>query len=805
MLKNYIKIALRNLAKHKGFTLINVFGLATSMSICLLIILFMIDQDLKDEHNPDSESIYRVLSEYRDLEQDRVIPYATSPYELKDLLRFNQEGIESCSQLIKTSGSIKFEERIFNFSGIHASSNFLDFFHYGLKEGTHKDALSKNNGAVISFELAGKLFQDKNAVGQLVTINGESHQITGVLSEKLIKSHLTFDVVLSMNSFLSDPENKKLLSNWDAGSKNFYNYFKLKDNTSNDAVQSFLSNLDSKFSEETKNLYSFSLQQLDEINLGKLVKNEMGFTVPFFVGYFFIVLGLVVMLSASFNYMNLSIARALKRAREVGVRKVVGATKRHIITQFLIESQIVMLASLILGILLLEGLVPLFNDLKILRDIDGAITLNFMTNLSVYLTFILFSIGIGLIAGLYPAIYLSSFKSHSALKGTGNAGKSKSLLFRKILVFFQYSFSIIFIITTIIIYQQADIFVSADYGFDRKNVINIPVSNIDYNTFRDELLKRSEISQVSAISDLPVLSTPKNIYLNRIGSDSLIKTASISIDANTISNLDLKLVAGRDFMANLMSDQNGTILINRLAANELGFETMESAIGQTVEVNKKDDFGDHKSKGRIIGVVDNFLYQFTFAKSGPLVMFNDPTQYSVANIRFIGDDPQQALVAIENVWNTFDNIQPFEYKLYDAEISDIDAEFKDLVWIIGLIAFLAIVIACLGQFSMVVQHIELKVKEIGIRKVLGSSVNGLMVLLSKDFLKVIFLSILFATPLAWKINILWTNTFAMHPDVSWGNLSIGVVITLILSISTILLLVIKAAQSNPVESLKHNG
>jgi putative ABC transport system permease protein len=805
MLTNYIKIAIRNLLKNKGFTFINIFGLATSMSICLLIILFIIDQDKKDEYHADSKYIYRVLTNYENAEKGRTQAFATSPYELGDLLIFNQKGIESNSQIVKTAGNIKFDNRLFNYNGLFVSPNFLEFFHYDLLNGEKINALSQHNSAVISKALAINLFGKKDAINQLVNINGESFKVTGVIDNELVKSHIEFDVLLSIDSYLNNLDNSIVIKNWDKGSKIFYNYVTLKKDTPVADIELFLSSIASKFSEEIKPLYSFGFQKVIDINLGQLVKNELGTTTPNIVAYFFAILALVVMLSASFNYMNLSIARALKRAKEVGVRKIVGANKKHIIIQFLIESQIVMIISLILGVLLLEILVPLFNDLKVLRDVDGAITLNYRTHLNIYIYYLLFSVGLGLIAGIYPAIHLSSFKSLNALKGKVSKGESSSQKFRKVLVFLQYSFSIIFIITTIVLYQQANALVSADYGFDKKNMINVPISNINYEIFREELLKRSEIVGVSAVSHLPVLSALNNIHLNTNGSQDLTKTSSFSVDPNTIENLDLKLIAGRNFQQKLISDQDNAMILNKLAVEELGFKNIESAIGQTIQIKRTDNLGDHLSKGRIIGVVDNFVHQFIFVKSGPLAMFYKPEAFTTAIIKINGSDTKNAALIIGNIWDTFDNTVPFDYSVYDYVIADFDAEFKDLVYLVGLVALLAIIIACLGQFSMVVQHIELKLKEIGIRKVLGSSIGNLTILLSKGFITIIFVAIAVATPLAWKLNASWTQKLAIDADVSIFTLALGVFITLILSGASIIFLVIKAALANPVKSLRYNN
>ncbi|MEP1095155.1 MAG: ABC transporter permease [Cyclobacteriaceae bacterium] len=806
MIKNNLRIAFRSLIKQKEYSAINIFGLTVSMAVSMIIILFLIDQDQMDEHNPDADRIYRVLTEYDDEVKERVVASATSPFELRQLLEFNVDQVEETSQLVKGAGNVKFGEDVFSYGGLYVSPNFLKFFDFELEKGDKKNALQNVNSVVLSAELAKKLFRNQEPIGQLVEIDQHgSFSVTGIIDKTLVRSHLDFDLLIHEEMFSSVSSNEILLTNWEASSKNFYNYIKLKEGYSKKPLLSFLKTMDSKFPEEKQALYDFNVQLLSDINLGRLVGNEIGITSPNFVLYFFIVLAAVLMLSSSFNYMNLSIARGLKRAKEVGVRKVIGAGKRQIIVQFLVEAQLVMFCSLVAAFLLLQILVPIFNDLKILRDIDGAITMNFNSNLSVYFVFLSFSVAVGLVAGLYPAIYLSSFKSLKVLKGTTNAGKSPSFLFRKILVFCQYAFSVVFIITSIILYQQANLYANVDYGFTNKNMINVPISKkIPYESFRNELLKRSEIEGVSAVSSLLIVSSFEEVLLvNKNVSEDEVKSATLSIDPYTVENLDLKLLAGRNFLTTAVSDQKNSFIINEKALAALGYTDADQALNQSIDVIKVHDTGRKIAEGKIIGVVRDFNYQFVFLESGPLVMNYDPAILSSMNIKTGEISSAYAAEIIEEVWKEFDDVHPFEYETYAYSIADIDDEFGELVHIIGLVAFIAIIIACLGQFSMVVHHVQLKVKEIGIRKVLGSNLGSLMFMLSKDFMIVILAAVLVATPLAWKINDLWTSKVYLSPDVSFFNMSLGVGIILLTAFLTIFFLVRRAVNANPVESLKY--
>ena len=794
MFKNNMRVAMRNLIKQKEYTLINLLGLSSSLAISMLIILFLIDQDRMDEHNPDADRIYRVITEYNDPAKERVVSYATSPYELDQLLPYNVEDVIASSQIIKGGGDIQFEDQIFQFSGLYVSPNFLSFFDYNLEKGHANRALSNSGNLVISSVLASKLFNDRDPIGKLVTINElGTFTVTGVVDTKKLKSHIEFDLLIPKQAFESQKKNQVLMTDWIAGSKKFYNYIKLKQGSSVEDLTSFFRTIDLKMPEKEKALYAFSVQRLDNINLGRLIGNEIGTTTPVFVFYFFLVLALVLMLSSSFNYMNLSVARGLKRAKEVGVRKIIGAGKRQIFFQFLLEAQLLMFTSFLLAYGLLQLLVPVFNNLKVLRDIDGAITMNFNTNLTVYLVFLLFTFGVGLVAGIYPAAYLSSFRPLKVLKGVNNTGKKPSFLFRKVLVFFQYSFSVIFIITTIILYQQARIFMSVDYGFNHRNVLNLPMSNVPYESFRNELLKRPEVTGVSAISDLPVVSQFKEVIVskkNELDGEAELKATHISIDPYTIENLELNLIAG----SNIRADQNEKqIIINQKALNALNYENAEQAIDKTLDLSFDESDETKTTRCRIIGVVEDFSYEFIFKESGPLVLNYDPKRLSMINIKLGTANVQQAAEQIEDVWNEFENMNHFEYESYEYTISEIDDEFADLVNIVGLVSFIAILIASLGQFSMVVHHTQLRVKEIGIRKVLGSNSSRLIFLLSKDFMVVILLAVGIATPLAWKINVFWTSRIFVGADVSLPYVLLGIGIILLLAFTTVFFLVKRAA------------
>ncbi len=806
MFKNYIKSAFRNLIKHKGFTAINIFGLSSSMAIAMLIMIFIIDQGRSDEHNPTATDTYRVVTKYHNIAENKDQILATSPHSLGQNIAMNVGGVKEAAHLVKFSQPINIADNEFGLNGLYVTPNFLSFFQFDLEEGNRWQALQEQNGLVLSIEMAEKLFGTDSPIDKIVQVGEDNYKITGLIDLSKYQTHVAFDALLPIASFERKEQNQEALTNWEMGLEIFYNYFQLEANANSENLSAYISSMDMDLDEEKAQLYQFDLQRMDQINLGSVVRNEVGITTPSLVAYFFGVLGIVLILSASFNYMNLAIAKGLKRAKEVGVRKVLGGGKRHVIGQFLVEAQIVTFLSLTIAFLLLQVMVPAFNQLKILRDINGAIFMDFNANLNVYLSFIIFSVVLGIISGLYPALYLSSFRPLQVLKGLKNTSKRHSFRFRKFLVFFQYAFSIVFIITTVILYQQAKIFINNDYGFDHQNILNIQMrKSVPYAPFRTELLRRKEIAGVSAVSNVPVISFFEEVeVIDRVTSKENIQSSIVSIDPYTIDNLGLELIAGRNFSSSLGDDTKNTLIINEKALTALGYNKPEDILDGRIELNAKTKTGEESAvKATVIGVIKDFDYQFIFKESGPLLMQYEPAFLSTINVKLADVTPNEGAAIVESVWKEFEANQRMEYDTFSYGLADINDEFVELVNIVGIVAFFTIIIACLGQVSMVIHHLQLKVKEIGIRKVLGSSGNGLIFGLGKGFLTVIVASIVLATPLAVFINVAWTSKLYKAPEVSFTNISLGVGLVLILALGTIFYFIKRAVEANPVESLKY--
>lgn len=745
-----------------------------------------------DNQMPDQGTTYRVLTGIYDKDRDAVRYYATSPFETTERLKLNHPEIIETTQLIQENNEVRFGDRIFDFRGLYAEANFLEFFSFDLAEGD-VGALINPNSIVLGEELAKKLFLNENPVGKQVEIKElGSFLVTGLISELEGRSHIEFDVIISFSSFDQRSDAVNLETDWIEGANHFRNYIKIETDDLS-AIEKSLAGFVKLLPQENQSGYSFAVQSLAEVSMGDPVRNEIGFVTPFFVPWFLGILAAIVMLSATFNYVGLAIALAIKRAKEVGIRKIVGATKSQVFIQFLVESQVTVLFSWVLSLALLSFLIPAYNDLKVLRDINGDIRIDLMANFPIYLIFLAFAVLIGFLAGGYPAWYVGKM-SYSKAIGRQESSAKSSFLIRKSLIFLQYTSSIVFIVTAIVLQRQATHFFQMDYGFDQTNLINVPLKDIPYETFRTELMRDSQIKGVSMTSALPGLNVAEQVDVFKQAATEPVGMSTFSVNEDFLSNFDIDIIGGRNFEKAIQSDSEN-VLINTQAAQVLGID-----LDNPNEVIRLSQGGQPQ---RVVGVIDEFKYNLLFRESGPLVLTYANEGSRFVNIRYSEMDEKEAAFSIESVWRQFDKLHPFEYTHFEFELNDMYDEFMDIARIVGVVSALAILIACLGQFGMILHHVQLKVKEVGIRKTLGANLKQLIYLLSRGYLFLIVLSMIVGTPIALWINESWTNRVAYSVGVNVWTFVLGFVLVFALAIVSIVGLTWRTANNNPVDSLRY--
>lgn len=808
MFQNYFKIGWRNIVKYKAFSAINVFGLALAMSVCMLIILMLADQYRFDKFNTKGDRIYRVLTS----------TYATSPEPLATAIKSEYAVAEETTRLTPgPAGDAVYNDQLTEMRGYFADPAFFKIFSFELERGNATTALQLPNSVVITQKIAAKLFGDEDPLGKSFDFadrklsfplphtgsgappaNWGSFTVTGVIDESKYKSHLEFDVLMSESSRQA-LESKNLLrvgdgDNWEWYFRTYSFVLLREDKTEQDLVTALKDLVTRKYanikSEQTKDI-AFIPQKLADVQLG-LSGNDTTHRLPMIGYYFLIILASVIMLTACFNYTNLSVARALTRAKEIGVRKVTGAGRRSIVFQFLSESMMTSLLALIMAVGLLYVLTPSFKNLWV----NNYLNLELPSSPGVYLIFVGFALLIGLIAGAYPAFYLSKYNPIKALKNPGVGSRGK-LGMRKVLSVSQFVISLFFITTSILVFNQFKYFIEFDYGFKTENIVNVELQGVKYDKLKNALSTIPEITMISATDIIPGMDKNNGMDLIKPGTkEDYVRTAVLNTDENFLSNLSVNMLAGKTLSPT--DSGSSSILISHKALEKLGFQTPHDAVGQLIQTRWDNQ------QVQIAGVFEDFTYRMLIntRETNPIVLRNWSGGFEYLNVKIASPDVKGTLAKIEQEWKKIDPVHPLKYEFFDSQLASMYQGVFDLISILGFIAFLAIVISCLGLLGMATYTSERRTKEVGIRKVLGAPDWSIAKLLSKEFMNMLLLAIVIGAPLSYLINNLWLRFLTHRVEFGFGTVIIGSLILVVLGILTVGSQTLRASKTNPVESLK---
>ncbi|NOT74677.1 MAG: FtsX-like permease family protein [Cyclobacteriaceae bacterium] len=809
MFKNYFKVGIRNILKYKVFSFINIFGLAVAMSVCMLIILMLADQKSYDQFHEKKDRIYRVLTKIK----TSLKPNASSPFPLAQAIRSEYPITESATQLTPgPGGDVMYKEKSVEMRGFFADQDFFNVFSFPLKAGNKKNALASPHSMIITSNMADRLFKNEDPIGKTVDFtnrglnhlmgDGESSAspwgsftITGVVDDGAFKSHIKFDLLISASTMPALYTEEKILNRTDDWQQYSYTYtYVLLNSKSNDNdLKDALNDLAQRKYKDFEKLKGLTLiaQSLPDITPGIFVGNPISFSLPIEVYYLLSVLALAIMISAGVNYTNLSTARALTRAKEIGVRKITGARRRDLVYQFLSESVMISFLALMLAMVLMNFIKPAFKGFWVNQFLHFELD----QNLYVYLAFAVFALLVGIFAGTYPAFLLSKYQPLQVIRKRENEKPNKWGT-QKFLSTSQFVISLFFITTSILLYNQFRHHLAIDYGLDSKHVVNIKLQGNDYDKVANELVKTPGVINVSASDYLPATGTQNGASLKIAGSEKDFIQHTV-LQANNLftENLDIRIIAGK----NLPSSQNSKyILVNRSAARRLGFENPSDIIGQLIERSGSSE------NLEVIGVMENFRFRMPSEQEeiAPLMISDKPSAYRYANIRFVATDRAEFVSRLDEAWKQIDTSHPLSYKFYDDQLAENNQGFVDIVSIIGFIAFLAITIACLGMLGMATYSVERRTKEIGVRKVLGAGDNTIALLLSKSFLRVLTVSVFIGAPLSYFVNNLWLQRFPNRVDFGWGTILTGAFILLSLGLITIGSQAFRASRNNPVDSLR---
>ncbi len=806
MIRNYFLVAVRNLTRNKFFSAINIFGLAVSMSICMAIIMLVADQMLYDRYNTNRSQIYRINSYVVDNNgvERGGIESATSPMPLRAELEDNYTGIAKAVRIKRGFGNNWLEVDHFNVNipvkGFWADPEVFDFFQYEMEHGDAKTALVKPYSVVLTKNAAKKLFKEENPVGQSLTV-GElgTYVVTGVLKETTNKSHIVFEALASMSTINSLVAQKKFgndMENWE----DFWNgwtYIQIGEASSSADVQEHLEKIYKKHIASIPNpeVYKarFRLQSLNDITPGAFTNNPIGPSLPWVFVYFLGGLAGVIMLTSCFNFTNLSIARSLKRAKEIGVRKVTGAGRWQIFTQFLSESIVIAGCSLVVALIILVALKPLMLQLNFAKLFMWDLAANY----AVYAVFAVFTLVVGVLAGLFPAVVLSGFQPVKVLKSLNNVKLFSRMALRKTLLVTQFTLSLIFILTVIIMYNQLDMFLTKDYGFNIEKNISVKLNNTASAPLKAELLKYNNIKSVAGASHTPAAGiTWGNGFKKQLDDKEWVNANYFIVDEDYLENMEVKLVAGEFFKPENADGNKNFMVINETALKAFNFKSIQEALGQ--ELTMQAD----SSVRRIIGIVKDYNHSLLMEELEPMILMYNNQQLSALQVRYAGSY-EDAVQAIEKAWTTVNPGLKPDHKLVEEEINFMyNMVFGDIVNVLGVISFLAIMISCLGLLGMATYTIETRLKEISIRKILGSTDKGLILLLSRGFLSMLAIAVLIGVPASWFINNLWLEEMAYHISITVGMIGLGIFILVLLGAITVGSQTLRAAFTNPVDNLK---
>lgn len=797
MIKNHLKITFRTLLKNKTFSVINITGLALSISICLMIIIYIKDWRSSDQFHENKDRIYRVYTTDTNFGWD-VDGWATTPPMLAPYLQDNYPFIEDAARLRMMWNNVLHNKTAIPIRGFYAEPSFFTIFSYKLKDGKLATALNKPYSIVLSEETAIKFFGHEDPMFKILTLEElGDFTVTGILEYSEQKSHLNFDALISFSTIPS-LENKGIfeeeLNNWRAFTR-FYTYLLLKNEDDLSLFESQLAEIEKRIIlEKDKERFAFAIQHITDINLGKNLGNATRGTKSSIDVFFIPFLAVLLIFLVCFNYIILSIARSLKRSKEIGLRKVVGAKRSQVIKLFLSETFVITFLALISACFFILWLIPVFNGLEVIVSTQQQINLEMMKDPSIYLSFILLAVGVSILAGLYPALYLSSIRPVSALKGVSRIKGLSHLLTRKILMAIQFGVSIVSIIFIVYFYNLYTYWVSYDRGISTGNTVYVSLRDVNYETFRNEIKTQSAIRNISFSSQIPVFGGGDYTNLKTETMEEPLMTFYISIDPEFLNNFGIDIIAGRNFSNEFITDIGEAVLINEKAVEALGFGFPEEAIGSNLTLGSK-------SQVRIIGVVKNFNRSFENPVD-PLVLQYQPKNFRYANIVFAQEKKEDVKAWLPAKWKEFDEVHPAYFGFYD----DLEEEFNASVggslkisaWACGFV----ILIALFGLLGMAAYTTELRVKEIGIRKVLGASVRSAVYVLSKDYIKLILYTSILAVPFAYFLSGAMFQFFTVRPGLSLWVLPAALVFILALAILTVGSQTVKAAVANPVDTLR---
>ncbi len=802
----FFKTAFRNIIKHKGFSFINIAGLTLGLTACILIGLFVWDENQYDKFLAGGDQVYRVYEEYTNHDGASTLA-VTAPMYATTLQQDFPEVEKTARVLMLPETKTLFEagnKKLYEESGYYVDSTFFEVFPLAIKHGTSIKALDGIASIALSQEMAERFFGNENPVGKQILMDKVPYQVKAVF-EKNPKFHLQFNYLVPITAAQIPAER---MQKW--GWHQFYTYVKVKKGTNINALQSKFQNevqqkskafhddaasSDKPFFQSLKDIHLFSADfKFDAAQRGNITYVNA-----------LTIIAIFILLIACFNFINLATAKSLQRAKEVGVRKSIGAGRKQLMFQFIGETVLLSFISVLIAVIFSITLLPWLNDFTG-KHISVALFINpVMILLFVALIFI-----VGIIAGFYPALVLSGFKPVKVLKGNISANETAGKIpwLRHGLVITQFALSVLLIISALVVFNQVNYLHSKDLGFNKEQIMFFPMrgdnmfKNVD--AFKNELKRSPGVSSVSIGYGFPGDAVAGDeIIVPHNGQQETQSATQLMVDYDYIKTLGLQLVAGRDFSKEMQTDKDHAWIINETAVKQMGFGTPQNALGKDLYWHPWNATNaDSLKTGKIIGVVKDFNYKSLYDKVETTVLQIYPDAAWKVAVKIKTAEINNTINSIKNIWSKFSPEYPIEYKFLDENFEGMykaEDKLKSLLWIFTTIA---IFVGCLGLFGLAAYTAERRKKEVGIRKVLGASTQGVVLLLSKDFIKLVVISLLIASPVAWYFMNKWLQDFAYRINISWSVFIVTAIVALSIAFITVSFQAIKAALANPVKSLR---
>jgi putative ABC transport system permease protein len=797
MFKNYLKIAFRQLTKHKGFSIINISGLALGMTACLLMLMFVVNETSYDNFHPNKDRIFRVITDWG--KEGSRMKFAGAMPAIAPTLNEEVPEVEVAARVRRMTKTVITDaenQAVKEDNAFYGDPEIFDIFNWSLLEGDKSSVLDEPYSVVLSHKIARKYFGSNDATGQILTINNNPYKITGVMKDLPANTHLNCEILVSYTTVeaLGEYPDKP----WNVWGDD-YNYIVLKENVPAENIHEKLNRLLIKNAGDWyRGRMDLIPQPLSAIHWDNESRGDIGPKGNYLYVYLFLSASILVLLIACFNFMNLSTSRYVDRMKEVGVRKVVGANRQQLIYQFLVESTLVALIAATIGIYLF---ILLNKSLYALLNIEFVVSSSHAIYL--YGIIVLLVLVVGLFAGGYPAFFLSRFRPVDIIK-SGFWGVKNKLSFRHVLVVLQFSISIFLIVGTLVVYQQLHFMKNSDLGFEKKDVllVQFPWGNEEvkqkYPVLRDELLNNTNVLSVSGVYTVPGVNNQFQMGARKAGDDpeKTVTLQALPADFGFVQSMGLQLIEGRDLSKDYALDNRESAILNEAAVKLLG---LEDPVGTKLLIPRDQEM----SEMTVVGVVRDFHVQSLHNTINPMVIFVEPKMYAMMAVKINSANPEETVQSLKEIWNSVLPFAAFNYRYMEDAYHGFYRTEEKTGKLITIFTCLALFVTCLGLFGLASFMTSKRVKEIGIRKVLGATAGGITVLLSKQFTKWVIISNIFAWPIAYYLLNRWLENFAYRMNLGPVPFLVSGAVVLSIAVLTVSFQAIRAALANPVESLRY--